>query len=83
MLNEEDIALLEHRFTATTQSQLVSNLIGYMIDYIDVILTNSNKTDEISPTNCSLPNKINRLQILKRDIIHQRMLTSRKMAEFQ
>ena len=44
MLNEEDIALLEHRLTATTQSQLTTNLIGHMIDDIDVILTNSNKT---------------------------------------
>ena len=70
MLNEEDIALLEHRLTATIQSQLATNLIGHMIDDINVILTNSNKTDEISLTNCFLPNEINRLQTLKRDIIH-------------
>ena len=70
MLNEEDIALLEHRLAATTQSQLTTNLIGHMIDDIDVILTDSNKTDEISLTNCSSPNEINRLRTLKRDIIH-------------
>ena len=36
---------------------------------------------EISPTKCSLPNKISRLQTLKRDIINQGILTSRKMAQ--
>ena len=70
MMIEEDIALLERRLTSTTQSQLTSNLIGRMIDDINIILNNnSTKINEISPMNCSLPNEIKRLQTLKRDII--------------
>jgi hypothetical protein len=82
MLIEEDIALLEHRLTSTqSQSQSASNLVGRMIDDIDITLKNSNETVEISPTIGFFSNEIKRLQVLKRDIIHLAIITSRGMAE--
>ena len=51
---EAKIAVFEHRLTSI-QSQLTSNLIGHMLDDIDVMLNNNlNKTNETSPTNDSL-----------------------------
>ena len=78
---EEEIALLEHRLTST-QSQLTSNLIGHMLDDIDAMLNNNlNETNEMSPTNESLQNEIERLQTLKKDMIQQAVITSRRMAD--
>jgi hypothetical protein len=80
MMIEEVIALLEHRLTST-QSQSASNLVGHMIADIDTILKNSNETVKTSPTTCTLSNEIKRLQVMRRDIIHQTIIASRRMAE--
>jgi len=52
-----------------------------MIEDIDTILKNSNEIVETSATTCSLSNEIKRLQVLKKDIIHQDIITSRGIAE--
>lgn len=80
MMIEEDIALLEHHLTSN-KTRSSSNLIHLMIDDIDSTLKNSNEIIKTSPTTCSSSIEINRLQILKRDIIHQAIITSRRMAE--
>ena len=80
MMNEEDMALLEHRLTST-QPRASSNLVGRMIDDIDTILTKSNQTVQTSANNCFVSNEINRLQALKKDIIHQAIITNRGMVE--
>ncbi|CAF1294106.1 unnamed protein product [Adineta steineri] len=71
MMILEDIALLEYRLTST-QLQPASNLIENMISDIDNHLKQSYQTAEQS-------NEIKKLQDLKHDIIHQAVLTSRRM----
>ncbi|CAF4001072.1 unnamed protein product [Adineta steineri] len=73
MIIEEDIALLEYRLTST-QLQSASNLIDNMINDINSRLKGSYQTAEQS-------NDIKKFQDLKHDIIHQAILTSRRMAD--
>ena len=78
---EGDIALLEHRQTSTSSQQSASNLVSHMIDDIDILLKNSNEIMETSSIACSLTNEIERLQVLKQGIVHQAVITSRRLAE--
>src|SRR4051812_9791096 len=79
---EEDIALLQHRHSTPTQLQSASNLVHQMVHDIDENLKYLNETMEISPTTqCSLSDEINKLQTLKNDIIHQAIITCRRMRE--
>ncbi|CAF1294384.1 unnamed protein product [Adineta steineri] len=73
MIIQEDIALLEYRLTST-QVQSASNLIENMINDIDNRLKQFHQTAEQF-------NEIKKLQDLKHDIIHQAILTSRRMAD--
>jgi hypothetical protein len=80
MLIQEDIASLEHRLVST-HSHSPSNLIHYMIDDIDSNLENSNESVQTSTNDCLSPDDITRLALLKKDIIHQAILTSHRMTE--
>ena len=82
MMIKQDIALLEHRLTSNeTQRSSSSDLIHRMIDDIDAILGNSSITVKGPSIASSPPNEINRLQVLKRDIIHQAINSSHGMTE--
>lgn len=80
LVNEEDMALLQHRLTST-QSQASTHFLTRMIDDIDLAITKSNRAVQISTEHYSTSDEINRLQALKKDIIHQAMLTSRGMVD--
>jgi vacuolar-type H+-ATPase subunit H len=80
MLINQDIALLEHRLTST-QSGSSSNLLDHMINDIDTNLNHLTAVVQTSTNDLSLENEINRLKHLKKDIIHQAIITNRKMAE--
>ncbi|CAF1511616.1 unnamed protein product [Adineta steineri] len=73
MIIQEDIALLEYRLTST-QVQSAPNLIENMINDIDNRLKQFHQTAEQFY-------EIKKLQDLKHDIIHQAILTSRRMAD--
>ncbi len=80
MLINQDIALLEHRLTST-QLGSSSNLLDHMINDIDTNLNNLKAVLQTSTNDLSLENEINRLKLRKKDIIHQAIITNRKMAE--
>jgi len=80
MLINQDIALLEHRLTSI-QLGSSSNLLDHMINDIHTNLNNMKAVVPTSTNDLSLKNEINRLKLLKKDIIHQAIITNRKMAE--
>lgn len=79
MLIEQDIALLEHRLKST-QAYSSSELIHRMLDNIDLTLQEQTVTVSTCENDHSTENGIERLQNLKNDIIHQAIVTSRKLA---
>ncbi|CAF1079912.1 unnamed protein product [Adineta ricciae] len=77
MLIEEDSTLLQHRLRSAKSSS-ISNLLHEMIDDIDADVGKLNEAMEISPTTCCSLNEMEKLKLLKNDIIHRAIFTNCK-----
>ena len=86
MIIEEDIAWLKHRL-ALTSSSLSSSLcssnplIYCVIDDIDTNLNQLKETTQVSTIESVTTKEVERLELLKKDIIQQAISTSKRLIQ--